>query len=356
VTIETIPPGSQLALTATPGQIELTEWVARASSAHALMSGLVDSFFVPAAYKPTGGANGREIAIANGVGAILLGQSIGVDPLTALQNIYIVHGRPGMYAKFKVALCQSRGHEIWTDERTDESVTVSGRSRGSERIHTITITMDMATRAGWTSNPAYKKTPQDMLWSRAAGRVSDMVGGSALFGIASIEDLEDGPDDRVRTITRVTAKDVQKRALLGAAKDEPATAPATAAEAKGEDDPGAPMLDARQWDAINRRFVELEVVGDGQKAARLTVISRIVDRPITRGGELTATEGQMVLDNLAGNLGFEVVGQALGTSAAAGPVTDEDGQDDDATDPAEPTEQEWDAMGGAEAEAEADRG
>jgi hypothetical protein len=124
----------------------------------------------------------------------------------------------------------------------------------------------------------------------------------------------------------------------------------------GEDEPGQQMLDARQWDAINRRFVELEVVGDGQKAARLTVISRIVDRPITRGGELTAFEGQMVLDNLAGDSGFEVVGQALGTPAAAEPVTDDDVQGDDAGDDAEPTDQEWDAMGGAEAEAEAGRG
>jgi hypothetical protein len=113
------------------------------------------------------------------------------------------------------------------------------------------------------------------------------------------------------------------------------------------------MLDARQWDAINRRFVELEVVGDGQKANRLTVISRIVDRPVSRGGELTAAEGRLVLDNLAGDLGFEVVAQALGPVTE--PVT-ADAEQDDATDEAEPTEQEWDAMGGAEAEAEAGRG
>lgn len=297
MSLETLTPNGTLALSASPGSVDLAEWVTRASSAHALMVGLVDSFFVPAAYKVGSGQNGREIAIANGVGAILLGQSIGVDPLTALQNIYVVHGRPGMYAKFKVALCQSRGHEIWTDERTDTTVTVSGRARGSERVHTITITMAMAEQAGWTSNAAYKKTPQDMLWARAAGRVSDLVGGGALFGMASIEDLEDGPDDRVRVITKVTAEDVQRRA--GALPQATAVAPpeATEADAQPPADLG-PAPEAASLAQTRKIYALLRSLGAGEKADGLAVISGLLEKPVGSTKELSIGDATALIDRL----------------------------------------------------------
>ena len=49
---------------------------------------------------------GKPAAVA---AAILTGRELGVGPMTALQQIYIVHGRPGMYAKIKVALAQAAG-------------------------------------------------------------------------------------------------------------------------------------------------------------------------------------------------------------------------------------------------------
>lgn len=343
VTFEPVAPPAQLALTAAPGQVDLTEWVARASSAHALMTGLVDSFFVPAAYKPTGGANGREIAIANGVGAILLGQSLNVDPLTALQNIYVVHGRPGMYAKFKVALCQSRGHEIWTDERTDTSVTVSGRARGSDRVHTITITMEMAERAGWTSNPAYKKTPQDMLWSRAAGRVSDQVGGSALFGIASIEDLEDGPDDRVRTITKVSAKDVQDRALPAAKAANPEADPV--GEPAADVSTAVELISPAQIKKVQSMFTSMGVKNID---LRRDVVAYLAGHPVDSLKDVTRAEATHMIDRL------EQASQAENPQGVLAEwLATADQLAEQAT-----AEQDGDQLpvDGAEADAEADRG
>lgn len=356
---------------------QLAQWVTAAQNAHQLVAPLVATPFVPDSYRPKVDPRATDeqkrdaynVAVATGTAAVLQGLSLGLDPLTSLQQIYVVHGRPGMYARIKVALVTSRGHEVWTEDLTDVRAVVCGRRKGSQNTERVVITMDMAKKAGWTSNNTYTKTPQDMLYARAAGRVCDRIAPDVLMGIASVEDINDevavdAQPARTRTVKRAEVAGGERPALP--AEQSPRPAPRATAEPEqrpqpsgpplpGEDEPTEPMLDARQWDAINRRFVELEVVGDGQKAARLTVISRIVDRPITRGGELTATEGQLVLDNLAGNLGFEVVAQALGTPAAAEPVTDDAGPGDDAGDDAEPTDQEWDAMGGAEAEAEAGR-
>jgi len=202
----------------------LAEWVQAASDAGKLVGPLVSSFFVPEAYKPKVAPNASpeekqfawETARANATAAILLGLSLGVDPMTSLQQIYIVKGRPGMYAKFKIGLLQSRGYTIWTEAVSDDEVTVCGQAPGSEHIERVTITMAMARKAGWTENAAYTKTPQDMLYARAASRVCDRIGSAVLMGIPTVEEIPDEPLQTTATVgvattattTRVTAAEI----------------------------------------------------------------------------------------------------------------------------------------------------
>jgi len=177
----------------------LGRWVAAARDAHALVSPLVDTAFVPEAYKPKVHPNAtdkerteaRAVAVANATAAVLQGITLGLDPLTALQQIYIVHGRPGMYTEIKVALVKSRGHEVWTEDISDTRAVVCGRRAGTEYVEKVTVTMDQARKAGWTTNQAYTKTPQDMLYARAAGRVCDRIAPDVLMGIASVEEIRD---------------------------------------------------------------------------------------------------------------------------------------------------------------------
>ncbi len=192
----------------------LDDWLRAAGSAEQLARQLVHSFFVPQAYKP---GNPRDeaavgVAVANATGAILLGQSLGLDPLTALQQIYVVHGRPGMYAKLKVALAQAAGHRVWDEEYTAESATVCGQRHGTDDLVRITITMEQAKQAGWTSNAAYQKTPADMLWARAASRVVDRIAADLLMGIQSIEDIDedDAPAARADADARAAQHDAEQ--------------------------------------------------------------------------------------------------------------------------------------------------
>jgi len=179
-------------------KVELDEWVEKAAAAEKLGRMLVQSSFVPESFKPANiAAKGEsataalEIAVANAASAIMIGQSIGLDPLTSLQSIFLIKGKPSMYAKTKVAILKSLGHKIWADEMTDTSVTVRGQHATGGPIISVAITIEDAKRAGWTSNAAYAKTPADMLYARAAARVCDQLDPGALFGLPSAEDISD---------------------------------------------------------------------------------------------------------------------------------------------------------------------
>lgn len=314
MTIETLPTPGQLATSAP--LVDLAEWVSAASQAHQLVNGLVDSFFIPEAYKvrvapnasPEERAAARAVAVANGTGAVLLGRSLGVDPLTSLQQIYVVHGRPGMYAKFKVALATAAGCEIWADEVTDESVTVSGRARNSDRVHTVTITMEMAKKAGWTSNAAYAKTPQDMLYSRASGRVADRVASNILFGIASIEDLTDGAYDvsslpKPDPAPRLSAADVLNRQVTAAAEVAPASAegaaPAPAAPAAEPAAETGEAVTPAQNRKLNSVFGELQLSGRNDREKRLAVVRTLAGLPdLGSSTELTKQQAGGLIDKL----------------------------------------------------------
>lgn len=177
----------------------LARWVDAASNAHRLVAPLVASAFVPEAYKPKVDPRATdkqkqeayEVAVANATAAVLQGLSLGLDPLVSLQQIYVVHGRPGLYAKIRVALVQSKGHEVWTEDLSDTRAVVAGRRKGSDNVERVTVTMAQARTAGWTRNDNYAKTPQDMLWSRAASRVCDRIAADVLMGIASVEEIAD---------------------------------------------------------------------------------------------------------------------------------------------------------------------
>ena len=310
----------------------LGDWLTAAESASALARQLVHSFFVPQAYKPSG-PNGVEVAVANATGAILLGQSLGLDPLTSLQQIYVVHGRPGMYSKMKVALAQRAGHRIWEEEYTPERSTWAGQRAGSEDVVRITLTIEDAKRAGWTSNAAYSKTPADMLAARCQSRVVDRIAADALFGLRSIEDLDDEPAP-VAVAAKVTAAEILAKpaptpaAAPSAVRQEPT--PAAAAVVPPLPGEGGPSdegpkqeapLTAKQWREINDLFVTHGVTGPGQSVRRLAVLDMLfgdleAGRLITKGTDLTEAEGRTAIDWLRAN-GPAIIAEALGGTPAA---------------------------------------
>ncbi|MEJ4100895.1 hypothetical protein V5S96_11085 [Corynebacterium mastitidis] len=122
--------------------------------------------------------------------AILYGAELGLKPQQALQQVFVVHGQPAIYARTMAGLLKAKGYTFETVESTDESVTVTGASPRGE-METSTWSIDRAKKAGYTSNKKYSSDPQAMLYAKALSEVCRKLAPDVLLGIRyAAEDLE----------------------------------------------------------------------------------------------------------------------------------------------------------------------
>jgi len=111
---------------------------------------------------------------ANVFVALEMAHRLGIGPMEAMQNLYIVHGTPSMSAKFLIALANRSGRFrgglrfAERGEGADLSVTCYATDRETGEELSVTVTMAQAKRAGWTKNGKYAEIPAQMLTYRAA--------------------------------------------------------------------------------------------------------------------------------------------------------------------------------------------
>lgn len=188
-------------------------------AAHRLATALCNTQMVPTTFrgKPDDGA-----------AAILYGAELGLKPQQALQQVFVVHGQPAIYARTMVALLKAKGYHFETVSSTDEAVTVRATSPRGE-VEESTWTFERAQRAGYTTNKKYTTDPQAMLYAKAASEVSRRLAPDVLLGITySAEDLELEQRPLQATATRTAPKGGRGRAGLTAALTAPApTEPVT---------------------------------------------------------------------------------------------------------------------------------
>jgi len=177
----------------------LVAWASSLTAAHKIGAALCNTSFVPATFK----GKPEEAAAA-----ILFGDEIGLTPTQALQSVYVISGKPALYARAMVAIVLAAGHEVETMSKTDNEVSVRGRRRGSESWTIETWTTERARKAGYLNNKKYQSDPQSMLYARAASDLCRQIAPDALAGIGySVEELE-GEPARV-TITRGAVETVK---------------------------------------------------------------------------------------------------------------------------------------------------
>ena len=246
-------------------------------AAHRMATALVSTAFCPQHFK------GKP---DDATAAVLYGAEVGLSPLASLQNVYVISGRPAMYARTMAAVVMSHGHELWTEESTPAKVVVCGRRKGSEHVERSEWTYDRARKAGYTTNKKYDTDPQSMLYARASGDVARHIAPDALLGMAySVEELEQSPTgpDGVPVITAVKS---------GADRLREAITPPTQEPVKATAERGASKEQVAELNAL------MEARGVTSKAGKLTFLSEQAGRPIASSAELTAVEA----DALAGNL------------------------------------------------------
>jgi hypothetical protein len=237
------------------GSIDLAVWAQEMQAAAILGETLCKTDFVPKDFRGK-----PEAATA----AILAGKSLGMDPLSALQNIFVIHGRPGLYARTMHALVIAAGHEVVRTDASPTSVTVQARRKGEYEWQVFTWTMDRATVAGYVkSNAKYKENPIEMLTAKALSEACRVIAPDVLTGVAvyAVEELEDMGERP----TRKPAAGIQALAAMAAAP-EPASEP----EAAAQDWYG--LADAAQGEVATLQALYADAQASGADPDTLTYI------------------------------------------------------------------------------------
>lgn len=265
---------------------EMIAATARAlQDAHTIGSALCQTAFVPKHFQGK-----AEDAAA----AILYGSNIGMDPMTALQNIYVIGGKPALYARTMVAIVVSKGHRVWTEEETEGRVTVAGQRKGSDAVERVTWTSDMAKRAGYETNAKYKTDARSMLYARASGDVARRIAPDALLGMAhNVEEMQLEGDDRPVQQPKPRGMDAVRQAVT----PDPPPADVTDAEVVEDDQPTEAQR--RKMFAAFRDADFGDARTDEGRTARLAYIGSIVGHDVDSSSDLTGDEVSQVIDALA---------------------------------------------------------
>ena len=310
---------------------EVDSWVPVLASVGDLAAKIAQTDFVPDSLK------GKPAAVA---AAILAGREMGIGPMTALQNIHVIKGKPGQSAQLMRSLVLAAGHSIRFVETTDTRCVVEGRRRGEEEWERVTFTADQARKAKIDLG----SYPEDKLVARATGRLCRRKFADCLAGMPySVEELEDGehtPAGEVVAIEGGSAKPrrtAQRKTTATATTAAPAPSGVTQpgpAESKAapldqvpppplpgeEDDQGDesapdPITDA-QMRKVQARFNELGIT---ERESRLALTRALIDAPdLSSAKDLTKAQASALIDVMED----EGVSDASDLYAAAGLLED----------------------------------
>lgn len=129
--------------------------------------------------------------------AISMASRMNSDPLTVMQNLHIIQGKPSFSAQFLVASWNACGRFApiryqWTEKR-DGCRAISKDLETGEVLIGTQITMAMAKAEGWYGKPGSKwqTMPEQMLMYRAGTFLVRAYAAEIALGIQTTEEAED---------------------------------------------------------------------------------------------------------------------------------------------------------------------
>lgn len=156
---------------------------------------LADSTMVPKIYQNN---------LPNCIISLEMAQRIGASPLMVMQNLYIVHGRPGWSAKFLIACFNECGRfssvrYIWsgTKGKDDWGCTAWAVEKSTgEKILGPEITMKLVKEEGWYNRDGskWKTMPEKMFMYRAAAWMIDTTAPELSMGIRTDDEEREAFD------------------------------------------------------------------------------------------------------------------------------------------------------------------
>lgn len=134
---------------------------------------------------------------ANCMIAISMASRMQMDPLTVMQNLYIIQGKPSFSAQFLIASWNACGRFSpiryqWTEKRDGCRATSRDLQTGEELVGTL-VTIAMAKAEGWYGKlgSKWQTMPELMLQYRAAAFLVRTYGAEIALGMSTTEEAED---------------------------------------------------------------------------------------------------------------------------------------------------------------------
>lgn len=137
--------------------------------------------------------------VANTTIALEMAHRIGASPLAVMQNLYIVHGKPGWSAQFIIAAINSTGkfsplRFAVTGEGDDKGcIAWATENATKERLESPRVSIDMAKKEEWVDKKGskWKTMPELMLRYRAATFFGRLYAPEVLMGMKTVEEIVD---------------------------------------------------------------------------------------------------------------------------------------------------------------------
>jgi len=205
--------------------------------------------------------------------SILSGAELGIQPMQALREIYVVKGRPFIASLLRVAMIrQSPECLMWQlVETTPQRATFRTQRRGDLEPTTMTYTIQEAEAAGLVAqNARYRTDPALQLRRRCAGRLIDEVYPDIIRGVGAREDAEEEPEFASASQARRAA--VQPPHLRATQDVPEAPPPAPIEDAQVVGDTPAPTASSPSGDPSEADLFSL-AIAEAQTRAEISAVS-----------------------------------------------------------------------------------
>lgn len=143
---------------------------------------------------------------AGAYAVVQYGYELGLGPMTSLQNINLIQGKPAANGQTMLSLAMSRGVTFKVEEETTESCTIEFK-RGN-MVYRSTFTVEDAKRAGLTGKDNWKKWPSEMLYWRAVAKGIRRIAPDAVMGLYTPDELTNG--EMVNVTPQAQSEDTSK--------------------------------------------------------------------------------------------------------------------------------------------------
>lgn len=129
--------------------------------------------------------------------ALHMAERMQVDPLTFMQNSYVIKGKPAIEGKLMIAVLNARGGYIdgieyeYSGKGDDYGCRAFGTLRNG-KVHEARVDMKLVKAEGWyEKNSKWKNMPDQMLAYRSAAFLLRKYRPELLMGLQTFEEVED---------------------------------------------------------------------------------------------------------------------------------------------------------------------